>query len=251
MFKKRELVYMYGKHALMEALISTPHVVKKVFLSPDLKDQELINLLRRNGISLAELKQGGGKASAKSLVGEDATHQGVIAVMHPNELTVDFDAFLANMKPDKHTALVLLDELTDPHNVGAIIRSAAAFGAAGALMPAHNQAGITGAVVKTSAGMIFRIPIIEIGNVNRAIQVLKDKGFWIYGLAAEGGSDIRAEKFDAPAVFIVGNEGKGIKEKTLEHCDIRLHIPIDERCESLNAAVSAAVALYQWRNSLK
>lgn len=185
------------------------------------------------------------------MVGEDATHQGVVAVLNPTELVVDFDTFLARITPDRNTALVLLDELTDPHNVGDIIRSAAAFGASGVLMPAHNQAGITGAVVKTSAGMIFRLPIVQIGNVNQAIRTLKDKGFWIYGLAAEGGNTISKEKFDAPAVFIVGNEGKGIREKTMEHCDIRLRIPIDERCESLNAAVSAAVALYQWKHSLE
>ena len=123
---------------------------------------------------------------------------------------------------------------------------AAAFGAAGVLMPSHNQAPITGAVVKASAGMVFRVPIISIGNVNYSVDQLKDAGFKAYALAADGSHSVSEEKFDAPALFIVGNEGKGIRQKTFERCDVTLRIPIDPRCESLNASVSAAVVLYQW-----
>jgi 23S rRNA (guanosine2251-2'-O)-methyltransferase len=141
---------------------------------------------------------------------------------------------------------VLLDELTDPHNVGAIIRSAAAFGAAGVLIPSHNQAPITGTVVKTSAGMAFRIPLIAIGNVNQAVDALVKEGFRTYGLVMDGSRNVAEEKFDAPSLFIVGNEGAGIRQKTLERCDVKLRIPMNERAESLNASVSAAVVLYQW-----
>ncbi len=100
--------------------------------------------------------------------------------------------------------------------------------------------------MKASAGMAFRIPIVAIGNVNQAILKLKDGGFRAYALAAEGAKDITKEKFDAPSVFVIGNEGKGIREKTLEHSDVALRIPMDPRSESLNASVSAAVVLYQW-----
>lgn len=239
---KSNKVYIYGKHALMEALGSVPHVVKKVFLSPDMNERSIHDLLRKHSLSASTLKE---KEMRK--VGEDASHQGVIAVIDPGELMVPFEDFISGLKIGKRVSLVLLDELTDPHNVGAIIRSAAAFGAAGVLLPSRNQAGVTGAVVKTSAGMAFRIPLVAIGNINYTIRALKEKGFWVYGLSAEGKNELAKEKFDAPAVFVVGNEGQGIREKTLEYCDVLLSIPIDARCESLNAAVSAAVVLYEWR----
>jgi 23S rRNA (guanosine2251-2'-O)-methyltransferase len=183
---------------------------------------------------------------ASDMVGEDTAHQGVIAIADPSKILRDVNEFFATLTPDENTALVLLDELTDPHNVGAIIRSAAAFGAVGVLIPPHNQAPITGSVVKASAGMAFRIPIVAIGNINQTILKLKDEGFRAYALAMEGAKDVTKVKFDAPSVFVIGNEGRGIRQKTLEHSDVALRIPMNPRCESLNASVSAAVVLYQW-----
>ena len=180
------------------------------------------------------------------VVGRDTAHQGVIAVTDPGSLMLDFKQFAAALRPTERTMLVLLDELTDPHNVGAIIRSAAAFGAAGVLIPEHNQAPITGTVVKTSAGMAFRIPLVSIGNVNQAVDALKKLGFVTYGLVMNGAQNIADEKFAAPALFIIGNEGEGIRQKTMERCDVSLRIPMNARTESLNASVSAAVVLYQW-----
>ena len=140
----------------------------------------------------------------------------------------------------------MLDELQDPHNVGAIIRSAAAFGATGVLLPEHNQAPVTGTVIKTSAGMVFRIPLVKIGNVNQTLRLLKEKGYWVYGLAMDGSSNLQKTTFDTPVVFVIGNEGEGIRQKTLELCDIKITIPMNPRCESLNAAVAASVVLYEW-----
>src|SRR3989344_2129518 len=235
---------MYGRHALMEAVLHAPAVVRKVYLSPDNRDKELRDLLTKNQIPTAELAQGQGG----EMVGRDAAHQGVVALINPAPLLLTLEAFLATLpsSASPKISLVILGEVQDPHNVGAIIRSAAAFGIAGVLIPEHNQAGITGAVIKSSAGMVFRIPLVSIGNINQAIKTLKEKGFWIYGLAASGKNELGKEKFDAPAAFVVGNEGAGIREKTLEICDIVLNIPIHERTESLNAAVSAAVVLYEW-----
>lgn len=238
----REKVYIYGKHALEEALASMPHVIKKVFLAPDLRDAGLRALLAKHEIPTSPLATGRGK----ELAGKDAVHQGVIAVMNPSALLVSLDIFLATLDMAANPAIAVLGEVQDPHNVGAIIRSAAAFGLAGVLIPAHHQAGITGTVVKTSAGMAFRIPLVSIGNVNTTLKTLKEKGFWIYGLAMNGKATIGTEAFDAPSVFIVGNEGAGIREKTLETCDVTLSIPMHARTESLNAAVSAAVVFYEW-----
>ncbi|MFA5997982.1 MAG: 23S rRNA (guanosine(2251)-2'-O)-methyltransferase RlmB [Candidatus Paceibacterota bacterium] len=235
-------IYIYGKHALMEALENRPKVIRKVFLARDLLDGELRALLQMHTIPTAELAKGSGK----ELVGRDTAHQGVIATMDPSSLLMSLDDFLATLDVKTNPAVAVLGEVQDPHNVGAIIRSAAAFGLAGVLIPEHNQAGVTGAVVKTSAGMVFRIPLVSIGNVNNTLKVLKEKGFWIYGLAMEGKTALGTDAFDAPAAFVVGNEGAGIREKTLVACDVTLSIPMHPRTESLNAAVSAAVVFYEW-----
>lgn len=246
---KREVrgkIYIYGKHALIEALQNTPRVIRKVFLAPDLRDTELRALLTKHDIPTATLAVGKGN----ELVGRDTAHQGVIATMDPSSLLISLDEFLKtlNLKspPAGGPAIAVLGEVQDPHNVGAIIRSAAAFGLSAVLIPEHNQAGITGAVVKTSAGMVFRIPLVSIGNVNNTLKVLKEKGFWIYGLAMNGATSLGTDVFDAPSAFVVGNEGAGIREKTIQACDVTLSIPMHSRTESLNAAVSAAVVFYEW-----
>ncbi|MDD3531452.1 MAG: 23S rRNA (guanosine(2251)-2'-O)-methyltransferase RlmB [Candidatus Pacebacteria bacterium] len=238
----REKVYIYGKHALMEALTNAPSTIRKVFLAPNQDDAKLRTLLEKHAIPTSPLASGKGK----ELVGRDTVHQGVIAVIDPSTLLIPFETFINTLDMSTNPAVAVLGEVHDPHNVGAIIRSAAAFGLAGVLIPQHHQAGITGTVVKTSAGMAFRIPLVSIGNVNNTLKMLKEKGFWTYGLAMNGSVALTAETFNAPTAFIVGNEGSGIREKTLEECDVSLSIPMHPRTESLNAAVSAAVVFYEW-----
>jgi 23S rRNA (guanosine2251-2'-O)-methyltransferase len=238
----KEKVYIYGKHALMEALLNNARVIRKVFLASEVKDQTLRDLLEKLKIPTTPL----GGSQGKELAGRDAVHQGVIAIMDPAALLTSLDTFLETLDMQKNPAIAILGEVQDPHNVGAIIRSAAAFGLSAVLIPEHHQAGITGVVVKTSAGMAFRIPLISIGNVNNSLKILKENGFWTYGLAMNGSTALSAEAFDAPTAFIIGNEGAGIREKTLEACDVTLSIPMHPRTESLNAAVSAAVVFYEW-----
>ncbi|MFM2331050.1 MAG: hypothetical protein RLZZ26_557 [Candidatus Parcubacteria bacterium] len=235
-------IFIYGKHALMEALENTPQVIRKVFLAPDLRDGQLSTLLTKYKIPTHTITQNRGS----ELVGKDSVHQGVIATMNPANLLISFEDFLKTLDTKTNPAVAILGEVQDPHNVGAIIRSAAAFGIQAVLIPEHNQAGVTGAVVKASAGMVFRIPLVSIGNVNHAIKVLKEKGFWTYGLAMDGKASLGTEPFDAPSAFIIGNEGAGIREKTLAACDVTLKIPMHARTESLNAAVSAAIVFYEW-----
>ncbi|MCX6786781.1 MAG: 23S rRNA (guanosine(2251)-2'-O)-methyltransferase RlmB, partial [Candidatus Kaiserbacteria bacterium] len=240
-------IYIYGKHALIEALRNTPKVIRKVFLARDMRltgqgDTELRILLKKHNIPTAELATGKGK----EMVGRDAVHQGVIATMDPSALLVSLDDFLAKLDMKKNPAIVIFGEIQDPHNVGAIIRSAAAFGFSGILIPEHHQAPVTGTVVKSSAGMTFSIPLVSIGNVNHTLEVLKKKGFWIYGLAMHGKTTLGTDVFDAPSAFVIGNEGAGIRDKTLDACDVILSIQIHSRTESLNAASSAAVVFYEW-----
>lgn len=238
---KQSKIYIYGKHALIEALESKPACVKKVYLSKTQDDPRLLSLLRKRNISTAPLD-----TKQLSTVEGGGTHQGVVAHVSVDELVTPLKTYLRDLKVTDDTALVLLAEVQDPHNVGAVIRSAAAFGIAGVLFPEHNQAPISGAVVKVSAGMAFRIPLVQIGNINQAVRDLKDAGFSIYGLAGEGAETITKAKFDTPTVFILGNEGEGLRQKTRELCDGLLSIPMHPQCESLNAAASTSVALYAW-----
>src|SRR3990167_8534398 len=129
-------IYIYGKHALIEALQNKPSVIRKVFLAPDLRDTELRVLLEKNNIPTSPLAHGRGK----DLVGRDTAHQGVIATMDPSALLTSLDNFLATIDIKKNPSIAVLGEVQDPHNVGAIIRSAAAFGLSGVLIPEHNQA---------------------------------------------------------------------------------------------------------------
>lgn len=240
-------VYLYGKHALREALLAKPQIVQKVFLDANAEgDKEITGLLSQHKIGFTPMK------SEKKSVGEDAVHQGVIAVINIEKLYTPLEEVMGLL--DRHPSnssgqapcFVLLDELHDPHNVGAIIRSAAAFGASAILLPEHNQSPITGTVIKTSAGMVFRIPIVRIGNVNQTVRLLKDKHMWSYGLVMNGDTQLKNAVFDTPTLFIVGNESTGIREKTLELCDVGLTIPMSPDCESLNASVAASVVLYEW-----
>lgn len=238
----QDKIYIYGKHAVTEALRNSPQSVKKVYLAPHIKDEELLKLVKKVGVPSAPLTAG----KSHGEVSDDASHQGVIGVISLEKIMRPYKDFMDTLIVTPDTSLVLLGELQDPHNVGAIIRSAAAFGVSGVLIPEHNQAPVTGTVVKVSAGMAFHIPLVTIPNVNTAVRDLKEKGFWIYGLDGEATHKMTTEKFDAPALFISGNEATGIREKTRELCDILISIPMNPQCESLNVAASTAVALYAW-----
>ena len=239
---KDDEIYVYGKHAVMEALQHAPDkTVKKVFLAETVTDSDLFTALKKRNIAPSLLS-----ANAVAGAGREASHQGVIALIDTEPMMIPLDTFLNGLDMSKNPALAVLGEIQDPHNVGAIIRSAAAFGISGVLIPKDRQAPVTGAVVKTSAGMAFRVPLVSIGNVNMTLRELKEKGFWIYGLSGEGANELGKETFSEPSVFVVGNESKGIREKTEELCDIMLKIPMHPRTESLNAAVSAAIVMQDW-----
>jgi 23S rRNA (guanosine2251-2'-O)-methyltransferase len=218
---KQEKIYIYGKHAVEEAQRNIPKAVEKV-------------------------EKIGPKSTLPSEIGKNANHQGVIALVNLDKLVRPYKEFVKDLKINSDTAFVLMGELQDPQNVGAVIRSSVAMGISAILIPEHNQVQITPAVVKVSAGMVFSIPIVSIGNVNNVIRDLKDRGFWIYGLEGTAKESLDEQKFEEPTVFVLGNESKGIREKTTELCDILLRIPMNPRCESMNVAASTAIALYAW-----
>jgi len=233
-------IYLYGKHPVRELLVRYPERIRTLFLAQS-AEQEFRPYAQRAQVRTEPLPR---NQFMRDL--EGAVHQGVVALVNANGLMNDYQEFMHKLEPTASTCLVLLNEITDPHNVGAIIRSAAAFGATAVLIPSQRQSPITGAVAKASAGMLFTIPLIGINNENQTILDLKERGYWVYGLAGEAKQELSKEKFTAPCVFVVGSEGVGLREKTREHCDILVRVPMHPRCESLNASVSAAVALSAW-----
>lgn len=234
-------IFIYGKHAVIEALTYRSDVVSELYLRDDVQQEVRQKLLT----SVSSVRIFKGDAVPRG-VDRNAVHQGMIAKIDKERLVVSFADFQRKLSVDAHTALVVLGEVQDPHNVGAVVRSAAAFGLAGVLIPKHRQAGVTGTVVKVSAGMAFKIPLVEVSNVNRTLEDLKKDGFFIYGLDGEGETELPQEQFSKPSVFVLGNEGEGIRQKTKEHCDMILSIPMHKRTESLNASASAAVVFYAW-----
>lgn len=237
-----EATYIYGKHAVAEAVGARPDIVRAVHSAREGMDAGLSKQLGRARIPVIDLNP---KKLPKG-VPSDSVHQGIIAEINPKKLMVLYEDFISKYSMTNDSAFVLLGEVQDPHNVGAVIRSAVAFGLAGVLIPEHRQAQVNGTVIKVSAGMAFRIPLIQVGNVNSTIKDLKERGFWIYGLAGDAEQSVANEGFEKPSVIILGNEGDGIRTKTLEHCDIPLRIPMHKNAESLNASVAAGVVLHAW-----
>lgn len=240
--KRVPVEYIYGKHAVLEALERRPDIVRELHVSAEFSDEQYLGRLLKAGVVPKVLNT----KNPPRGISSNAPHQGVVAGIVPELLSVPYRDFMAATTITKDTALLVLGEVQDPHNVGAVIRSAAAFGFAGVLIPPHNQAPVTGTVVKVSAGMAFRIPLVAIGNVNTTLRDLQERGFFVYGLEGGGTASTATEQFDRPSVFVLGNEGEGLREKTREACDALLSIPIHPRCESLNAAAAAAVVMASW-----
>ena len=245
---KQSKVFTYGRHALSEALRHAPQAVTKVYLDRTMTDTKLRAQIDRLQIPVAKLSEGMARSDMKSGI----AHQGIIGSISLFALVQPFAKFAETLAPAKSTALVLLNGVQDPHNVGAIIRTATGFGASAVLLPERGTAAVSGAVIKVSAGMAFRIPLVQVVSVKQTIIDLKRKGFKIYGLAGDvpiqagGAVALSQARFDAPSVFILGNEGAGLGDDVLKLCDHVLSIPMDPRCESLNVAAAAAVTLYEW-----
>lgn len=242
----KETSYMYGRHAVREALTNTPHIVKRLLVAHGDRGGDLADLATTHNIQVAAFDP----KSPPRGVERDAVHQGIVAEINPDGLLQDYRDVIADIPVEPTTSIVVLGEVQDPHNVGAIIRSAAAFGARAVIMPEHRQAPLTATAIKASAGMAFRIPLLLVTNVNTTLRDLKERGFWVYGLEGSSETMLDKEEFTRASVFVVGNEGKGLREQTKKECDVLLSIPISDRCESLNASVSAAVVLYEWQRSV-
>jgi 23S rRNA (guanosine2251-2'-O)-methyltransferase len=170
-----------------------------------------------------------------------ATHQGVVAFAAAQRY-----AALEQVLPEAQL-LVVLDGVEDPHNLGAIIRTAHAAGASAVLIPERRATGLTETVAKASAGAIEHVPIVRIGNVSQTLEELKRRGFWIYGLD-ERAKDLYSEtNFAKPTVLVLGGEGQGLHQLVQKHCDALLRIPMAGAISSLNVSVAAGIVLFEWR----
>ena len=244
-----EKVYLYGKNPLKEAILASKRdvvfYIEKLYLTKQAEENsEIMSLVQSNKLTYEIVTS----QEIESFVGRDVVHQGVCALLYEKSLYRSLDEVIEKSKTkDGDSVFVLIDRLQDPHNVGAIIRSAVAFGADAVLLPDHEQALLSGTVIKTSSGMNFAIPVVKIGNVNTTLEKLKENRFWTYGLTGDGDTTLHTTIFDSNAVIVIGSEGSGIREKTLELCDFKLSISTDPLCESLNASNASAVVLYEWR----
>jgi 23S rRNA (guanosine2251-2'-O)-methyltransferase len=143
--------------------------------------------------------------------------------------------------------VVLLDGVEDPHNLGAIVRTAHAAGAGAVLIPERRAAGLTETVAKSAAGALEHLPVARIGNVSQSLEDLKKRGFWIYGLDERGEQLYSAVDYASPTVFVLGGEGHGLHQQVRKHCDIVVRIPMAGAISSLNVSVAAGVVLFEWR----
>lgn len=248
MKQKGDSFYIYGKKPVEEQLMRNPENVLRVFVSDSMKKndgglQELRAYVKDQKIPLNAISRN----KIKEYVG-DVTDQGVIALINRPEYE-EFDEWFEAVNIDTNPAVVILDHVEDVHNFGAILRTAAAVGVAGVIVAKDHQAPVNGVTYKTSAGAVTRIPVIRVSNINQVIKKLKDQKFWIAAVDMDESkkSSIWNQTYDTPMGFIFGGEGKGVSEKTREHADFIVSIPMENSVESLNVSVAAAVVLYDWK----
>ena len=201
--------------------------------------QELIDLARSAGIAVRFEH----RASLDRLAGS-AAHQGVVA-MGAAAKYAQIEA------AEKSELVVVLDGVEDPHNLGAIIRTAHAAGAGSIIIPERRAAGVTDVVAKAAAGALEHLPIVRVTNINRSLESLKQRGFWIYGLDERGASDYDRTEYSTPTAFVLGSEGKGLHEQVRKHCDETIRIPMSGKISSLNVSVAAGVVLFEWKRRRK
>jgi 23S rRNA (guanosine2251-2'-O)-methyltransferase len=175
------------------------------------------------------------------LLPREAVHQGIALECEPlSQPSLGEWLTAGHDKP-----VLLLDQVSDPHNIGAILRSAAAFDAGAVITTDRNAPAESGVMAKAASGALELVPLIMVGNLVQAIELLKKAGYWIYGLDGEAKQAINAVKLDKKSALVLGAEGRGLRRLTGEHCDMLVRLPISERMESLNVSNAAAIALYE------
>lgn len=231
-----------GRNAVIEALrAGTP--IDKIYLAKGETDKTLGHIAstaRDQGVVVVE-------ADRRKLDFMSATHahQGVIALAAVREYATVEDILQAARDKGEAPLLVVCDEISDPHNLGAIIRTAECAGAHGVVIPKRRSAGLTSIVGKTSAGAVSYLPVARVANLPATLEELKKQGVWIFGTAADGDKSLYDADLKGPAAIVIGSEGDGMGRLVRESCDFLVSIPLKGRIQSLNASNAAAVLLYE------
>ena len=231
-----------GRNAVTEALRAGT-AIDKIYIARGETDATLGHIAstaRNKGIVVVE-------ADRRKLDGMSRTksHQGVIAVTAVREYADVEDILAAAREKGEAPLIVVCDELSDPHNLGAVIRTAECAGAHGVIIPKRRSAGLTAIVAKTSAGAVSHLPVARVPNLTALLKELKEQGLWVYGTAAEGTTSLYSADLKGPSVIIIGSEGDGMGRLVREQCDFLVSIPMRGKVKSLNASAAAAIVLYE------
>jgi len=234
---------IYGRHAVAAALESH-RPLNRVWVNARIRyDPRFLTLIDEAKASGAVIDE----VDTKRLnqITEGANHQGIAAQAASHNYH-DLDTLIDNaLAAAKLPVIVAADSITDPHNLGAIIRTAEALGAQGMVIPQRRAAGVTSTVAKVAAGALEHLPVSRVVNLKRALDTLKERGFWIYGLASEASQPLHRTTFNRPTVIVVGSEGDGLSLTVQQSCDVLISIPLQGNVPSLNASVAAGMALYE------
>ncbi|MBK16999.1 MAG: 23S rRNA (guanosine(2251)-2'-O)-methyltransferase RlmB [Prochlorococcus sp. SP3034] len=248
-FKENNLdEFVWGKHSVLSVLESnTP--INRVWCTSEIRSSEkfflLLKELKSKGVLVEEVSW-----SRISQITVGGVHQGIVLQKSYSQ-TTPLNELVNHAKTNSsHPTLICLDGITDPHNLGAIVRSAEALGCKGLIIPQRRSAGITGTVAKVAAGALENIKISRVVNLNRALNELKKEGFLIIGLSAGASINITDFKQKVPLVIVIGSENKGLSVLTQRNCDYLLKIPLTGKTPSLNASVAAAISIFQLSKNL-
>lgn len=241
---QKSKLWIYGKNSVLFVLELQKRKIFKLFVSKSNKEF-LLRFIQEKNIKLPQyLIQIVDNEYLNNLLDESCNHQGFLAEVSQKEVLC-IDDFISKECNDKNylPKLAILDQITDPHNVGAIVRSAVAFGVKNIIITKRNSPTETSVIYKTSSGMLDLVNLIEVSNLNDCIKQLKKVGYWVVGLAGEGGVDIK-EIDNKNIALVIGSEGKGLRELVEKNCDVLVKINISNEVESLNASVAAALSFY-------
>ena len=231
-----------GRNAVQEALKSG-RTIDKVFVASGDTDRGLQRLA-------AQAKEAGAVVVSVDRRKLDAmsftrSHQGIIALAAAHDYCTIDDILAEAAARGEAPLVVICDELSDPHNLGAILRSAECAGAHGVIIPKRRSVGLTATVAKASAGAVEYMKVARVTNISAAIAELKEKGVWVFGTAAEGSIPMYQADLSGPAAIVIGNEGDGMSQLVRKNCDVMVSIPMRGRISSLNASAAASILLYE------
>lgn len=232
---------IYGRNPVKSSIEANK--VKKLMLQKNFSDESILELARTKDISIEFVDQG-----VLTSLSKNGNHQGVIAEIEEYKYS-SLESILRGCTGKKQPLILILDEIEDPHNLGAIIRSCDAFGVDGIILKNRNQVQINMTVVKVSTGAIDHVKICQVSNVSNAIRALKEAGFWIYASDGSAKTDYDQVKYDGPTALVVGSEGRGISRLVLDNSDFVIRIPMLGHVNSLNVSVATGILLCNIRSS--